>query len=779
VKKQLIRTLLLFGLVPAVILTILLIQVSSEKAQKVLKKEITSKLIAQRETKKSEIEAYIETLYGQIKTFSNDTMVINAMDKFKSSFKTYREDSLMQLGDEQRKSVENYYTQQFQVRYQSRNNRHSFKVNDAIAQLDDDSIALQYSYISANPEKLGEKDALMGVNNNTTYDQQHQNYHPHFRAYLQEFGFYDIFLVDADSGDIVYSVFKELDYSTSLKNGPYANSGIGQAFQQANKATDANSVAFVDFAPYGPSYEDPAAFIASPIYDGTKKVGILIFQMPVDRLNEIMTYGQKWQEAGLGLSGETYLIAADKKMRSLGRLLVDDKKGYLETLKERGVSPDLIKTIDEKNTTIGLQVVDTSGAKLALSGQSGTGIFDDYHGVTVLSAYAPINAAGLKWAILSEVDEEEAFAPVAELTKDIITWSLSTLIIIALLIIFISMKYASIFVEPLRYIVKSLTSIAEDIDAGNADLTRTLQPPGKNELAISMAEGINCVLDKFADALKEFSGSTTSILSESQKVSNLSDRSSENMISQEKETGVVATIVAELSTSAIEVSHMANLGAEAAKLADNETQLASNTVNDATKTIQALASDLSEASSVVHDLERDSESIGSVLSVIEAISEQTNLLALNAAIEAARAGEHGRGFAVVADEVRNLSGRTKGATIEIKEIIDTLQNRSKEAVNYMNKGCNMAAEGVEKSSSAGKALSSIAIKVSEIDSFTANIAKAAQKQSELSSEVTENVNKISALTEHTTEGAKHTSQGCQELMTLSENLNKVVDQFKF
>jgi len=779
VKKQLIRTLLIFGLVPAVILTILLVQVSSDKAQKVLKKEITSKLISQREIKKSEIEAYIGTLYGQVKTFSNDTMVINAMDKFKDSFRTYREDSQMTVGNKQRKSVEDYYTQQFQVRYESRNNGRSFRVNDTISQLDDDSIALQYNYISANPEKLGEKDALMGVNNNTAYDQQHQTYHPHFRAYLQEFGFYDIFLVDADSGDIVYSVFKELDYSTSLKNGPYANSGIGRAFQQANRATEADSVAFIDFAPYGPSYEDPAAFVASPIYSGSKKVGILIFQMPVDRLNEIMTYGQKWQEAGLGKSGETYLIAADKKMRSLGRFLVDDKKGYLEALKEKGVSADLINTIDQKETTIGLQMVDTVGAKLALSEQSGTGIFEDYRGVSVLSAYAPINAAGLKWAILSEVEEEEAFAPVSELTNDILAWSLSTLGIIALLIIFISMKYASIFVSPLQYIVKSLTSIGADIDAGNADLTQSLQPPGKNELALSMAEGINFVLAKFADVLKEFSGSTTSIVSESQQVSDSSDRSSENMISQGKETDLVATRITELSISADEVSRMAKLGAEAAKSADNETQQASSTVNGATETIQALSSGLSEASSVVNDLERDSESIGSVLSVIEAISEQTNLLALNAAIEAARAGEHGRGFAVVADEVRNLSGRTKGATLEIKEIIETLQNRSKEAVDYMEKGCRMAAEGVEKSASAGEALGSIATKVSEIDNLTAMIAMAAQKQSVLSGEVTENVGKINDLTEHTTEGAKQTSQGCQELMALSKKLDKVVQQFRF
>jgi len=776
-KKQLIKTLLVFGLVPAILLTLLLVKVSSDKAQDVLKAEITSKLISQRETKKAEVEAYIETLHGQIRTFSNDTMVINAMAGFKESFRSYRDDSFMFIDEAKRISVENYYSNEFQVRYQSRNQGLSFNVKNTISQLDDDSIALQYSYISANPEALGEKDALMGVSNESVYNQQHRNYHPHFRAFLQEFGFYDIFLVDADSGDIVYSVFKELDYSTSLKTGPYADSGIGQAFQQANAATNSNAVAFIDFAPYSPSYEDPAAFIASPIYDGERKVGVLIFQMPVDRLNAMMTYGQKWQEVGLGKSGETYLVAGDKTMRSLGRFLVDDKAGYLNTLKQTGVSAALIKTIDEKETTIGLQVVDTNGSRSALSGESGSGIFNDYRGVSVLSAYAPISVGGLNWAILSEIDEEEAFSHVADLEEGILVWSLSALAIIALVTIIISMKYAAIFAAPLLYIVKSLRAIAKDIDLGRVDLTQSLRPPGSNELAGSMAEGINFVLGKFAEVLREFTNSAGNIVSASEQVSGSSERSSKNMVSQSVETGIVATAITELSCSAEKVSQTAKLGAEAAQLADTETQRASTTVNDATNTIQQLASNLTEVSAVVNDLEKDSESIGSVLSVIEGIAEQTNLLALNAAIEAARAGEHGRGFAVVADEVRNLSARTQEATLETKSIIDMLQNRSKEAVSVMDKGCNLASDGVEKSTLAGEALRSIAKKVSEIDNLTAMIAAAAHEQSVLSGKVANNVAEIGSLTEHTTDGVKETSVASQELMTLSTNLNKIIQQF--
>jgi len=290
-------------------------------------------------------------------------------------------------------------------------------------------------------------------------------------------------------------------------------------------------------------------------------VGVLIFQMPVDRLNEMMTYGQKWQEVGLGETGETYLVAGDRTMRSLGRFLVDDKAGYLNTLKQTGVSAALIKTIDEKETTIGLQVVDTNGSISALSGKSGSGIFNDYRGVSVLSAYAPISVGGLNWAILSEIDEEEAFSPVADLVEGILVWSLSALAIIALVTIIISMKYAAIFVAPLQYIVKSLGSIAKDIDSGNVDLTQSLRPPGSNELATSMAEGVNFVLGKFAEVLREFTNSASNIVSASEQVSRSSERSSENMVSQGVETGIVATAITELSCSAEKVAQTAKLGA--------------------------------------------------------------------------------------------------------------------------------------------------------------------------------------------------------------------------
>lgn len=155
----------------------------------------------------------------------------------------------------------------------------------------------------------------------------HKTFHPHIRDFLQKFSYYDIFLVDDKTGNIVYSVFKELDFATSLINGPYANSGIGKAFRAANKVNEPGHVVTSTFQPYLPSYYGPAAFIASPIYSGKEKLGVLIFQAPIDEINAIMTFNNNWQDFGLGASGESYLVDQDYFMQSASRFL--DRKSVV------------------------------------------------------------------------------------------------------------------------------------------------------------------------------------------------------------------------------------------------------------------------------------------------------------------------------------------------------------------------------------------------------------------------------------------------------------------
>jgi methyl-accepting chemotaxis protein len=241
---------------------------------------------------------------------------------------------------------------------------------------------------------------------------------------------------------------------------------------------------------------------------------------------------------------------------------------------------------------------------------------------------------------------------------------------------------------------------------------------------------------------------------------------------------VFATAITELSASAVEVANNANNALKAASATDNDTQAGSDTVISAANTINELATRLTNVSTLVNQLENDSDSIGTVLTVIQGIAEQTNLLALNAAIEAARAGEQGRGFAVVADEVRTLAARTQDSTKEIQTIIEQLQNSSTEAVKAMTIGCEMANDGLEKASYAGEALTNIKNQVSELDGMTALIAEAAGEQSRVSENVNHNVNSISQLTEETAADVEQTSQAAQRLQSLANELNTIASQFK-
>ena len=263
------------------------------------------------------------------------------------------------------------------------------------------------------------------------YSKIHSKYHPIIRSYLKKFGYYDIFLVDHRTGHIVYTVFKEADYATSLITGPYKDTNFAEAFDGARRAPGKNFVKLVDFEQYDPSYAAPASFIASPIFDGDQKIGILLFQMPIDKINYVMTGAEiqqdgewkfRWKEDGLGNSGETYLVSVEEndfKMRSVSRFLLEDPDGYFEALGEIGTDRRVIEKIAKLNTSILLQEVRTDAAKEAQKGNTNTRIINDYRGIPVLSSYKPLKIQDVNWIILSEIDESEAFAPIARFARQI------------------------------------------------------------------------------------------------------------------------------------------------------------------------------------------------------------------------------------------------------------------------------------------------------------------------------------------------------------------------
>jgi PAS domain S-box-containing protein len=435
--------------------------VSNYSTRAALEQEAFDRLTAVREMKSQQIEDYFLSIRNQVKTFSENRMVVDAMRMFSESFRSFEGESTARMDEYAGASttLENYYTEEFLPRLGE--NLENTPALETFWPSESTTRLLQYLYIAANKNNTGEKHLLDAASDFTSYSATHRRYHPVIRSYLEKFGYYDIFLLDVETGHIVYSVFKEVDYATSLLTGPYRDTNFSQAFREAKEAGVGDFVSIKDFQPYAPSYNGEASFIASPIFDGDEKIGVLVFQMPVSRIDEIMTNRQGWTDVGLGESGETYIVGEDFTLRNQSRFLIEDRENYLDMLREIGTAEEVVSRISNLNTSIGLQQADTVGTRAAQNNETGTQVFPDYRGVSVLSSYSPLDIAGLDWAIMSEIDEAEAFRHI-EKFRDRMLMLGSVLIALA---VYLSYFLSLSLTRPVRFLSES----AEKLTSGNLE----------------------------------------------------------------------------------------------------------------------------------------------------------------------------------------------------------------------------------------------------------------------------------------------------------------------
>lgn len=440
--------------------------------QENLTDRVFSQLTSVRASKAYQIEAYFNNIRNQTQTLSNSPTIVNAIQEFTIAHRKLQTVPIAPTFDQQ---LATYYRDDFLARL-AKTEAGTPVLESYLPKTPADRY-LQYHYIAANPHPVGQKMKLDDAKDGSDYSRVHAQFHPVFREIVQKFGYYDMFLIDP-KGTVVYSFFKETDFTTNFLTGPYKETNLAKLNIFIQSIQTRNYTRLIDFLPYAPSYGAPAAFIAAPIFNGSEFMGVLAFQLPVDEINNVMTGGRNWSRDGLGKTGETYLVGQDYLMRSVSRFLIEDGKNYREQLQTIGVNESIINRIHEYNTSILLQSVQTEAVTQALKGQQGTQIIHDYRNVPVLSSYAPLKLGDLNWAILSEMDVSEAYAPIYNFERQIL---ISTTLLI-LLVTLLAMMLSHLFVKPIQSLIWSARQVAE----GNLETIASLHSGDEfGELATS------------------------------------------------------------------------------------------------------------------------------------------------------------------------------------------------------------------------------------------------------------------------------------------------------
>ena len=569
------------------------------------------------------------------------------------------------------------------------------------------------------------------------------------KSFAEAKGYSDAMVITADTGHVIYTTLKNEDFGLSLQQA-----SDNPLYAIWNRVVQTKQKQYQDYQRYVYQNNEPVAFIAAPVLNLKQDViAVIVLQLSRDILNSIMA-----QRSGMGETGENYLVGPDHQMRS---------DSYLNPGKF-----SVINAFSQSNKA------ESDAINNALQNNKGTVVSESYLNSEVLTAYTPIQFGQHTWALISEISQKEAFSAINNITTIIIGITLVSAVIVVLIAIYISTSITSPVNKMTEFLnelalghtaqrpklnrsdeigqmAKSLDKLASYLDEvlvrglkniAEGDLTQNITPQDSGDVIshalIKTNEGLTGIIN-------DICGYTNHLVDQSNKILTSSDHMSAN--SDESQQALES-----ISVSLLEVGKVTDNTAERTTEADNLGVAAAKSAIEGKQQV-------GKAVTAMEDIKTATDNISSILVAIEGIAEQTNLLALNAAIEAARAGEAGRGFAVVADEVRTLASQSTKAANETAELVKIVVEKTQ--------------IGSEITQTSAESLSEIVEAVEQVSVIMGDISRASIEQSGAVSEVNENLIKIADMNKLTSDNASQGQEVAQALASFSSGLQEIVAKF--
>lgn len=575
--------------------------------------------------------------------------------------------------------------------------------------------------------------------NTDEYEDIYGTIDSYFRNYLDAYGYHDMFFICMKHGHVMYSVARKDELGTNLKSGKYKETGLARLWQDVVRK---GAPTLVDFSNYSVSGE-PDCFIGAPVFDETGEMSsIVVLEISITEIDRIMQ-----ERSGMGETGETYLVGDDMLMRSNSRF--------------------------SSETTILKKKVETLAVREAMESRSGTQIIEDYRGEKVLSSYTHLGldeefGVDFEWMLISEMDVAEAFAAEKALAIEMLCITLLMTAVAGV----VGMYCARSIAQPLKKLSEKVEHMAK------GDLTVSIDPGDRTDEVGDLMRSFNDMMNNLRRQTQDMKEGASTLAS---AISQISATVAE-LASSAAET---STSISEITTTVEEVKQTSHLSNDKAKeVADGarEATRISHSGSKATEEtvvgMHRIKEEMEYVAESILKLSDQTQSVGEIIGAVNDLADQSNLLSVNAAIEASKAGEYGKGFTVVAQEVKSLADQSKEATNQVKGILSDIQKATGTAVMATERGSKAVESGVSLSSEAGEAIGTLASNVEDSARVAMQIAVSNQEQLVGIDQLATAMQSIKDASEQNVDAAHQMEKAATDLNELATTLKELADQYQ-